>query len=91
MTSKHVLAKARMLQMLEDAGLPAPDEIEDGTTCVRFLWHDRKVAVVVELDDESDDDGDEELDHELAPAPRPLSDRGEFLRRWHAGETGWPR
>jgi hypothetical protein len=89
MTSKHVLAKAKMLQMLEDAGLPAPDEIEDRTTCVRFLWNDRKVAVVVELDD--DDDSDEELDDEpIAPA-RPLSERGEFLRRWHAGETGWPR
>jgi hypothetical protein len=29
---------------------------------------------------------------EAPPAPPPpLSDRGEFLRRWHSGETGWPR
>ena len=40
-----------MLQLLEDAGLPAPDEIQYGETCVRFLWRDRKVAVVVDLDD----------------------------------------
>jgi hypothetical protein len=24
-------------------------------------------------------------------AERGLSERGEFLRRWYAGETGWPR
>jgi hypothetical protein len=23
--------------------------------------------------------------------PPPLSERGDFLRRWHGGETGWPR
>ena len=44
-------AERRMLQLLEDAGLPSPDEIRCGQDCVRFLWHDRKVAVVVELDD----------------------------------------
>lgn len=40
-----------MIQLLEDAGLPLPDEVEYGEQCVRFLWHDRKVAVVVDLDD----------------------------------------
>jgi len=44
-------AERRMLQLLEDAGLPAPDEIQYGENCVRFLWRDRKVAVVVDLDD----------------------------------------
>ena len=40
-----------MLRLLEDRGLPAPDAVEYGEQCVRFLWHDRKVAVVVDLDD----------------------------------------
>jgi len=44
-------AERRMLQLLDDAGLPPPDEIQYGQSCVRFLWHDRKVAVVVDLDD----------------------------------------
>jgi hypothetical protein len=46
-----------MLALLEGAGLPEPDEIEHGHECVRFLWHDRKVAVVVDVSDfdESDD------------------------------------
>lgn len=46
----------RMLRLLEDNGLPAPDEVEFGERCVRFLWHDRKVAVVVDLDDRDEFD-----------------------------------
>jgi hypothetical protein len=44
-------AERRMLQLLEDAGLPAPDDVQYEQNCVRLLWHDRKVAVVIELDD----------------------------------------
>ncbi len=40
-----------MLALLEDSGLPLPDQVEYGTAEVRFLWHDLKVAVVVELED----------------------------------------
>ena len=46
----------RMLRMLEDVGLPSPDEVRHGEREVTFLWLDRKVALVVELDaDEFDD------------------------------------
>ena len=48
---KKQRAERKMLRLLEDAGLPAPDEVHYGENCVRLLWHDRKVAVVVELDD----------------------------------------
>ena len=41
-----------MLALLEDSGLPLPDEVEYGAACVRFLWLDLRVAVVVELDEE---------------------------------------
>lgn len=44
-------AERRLLALLDDAGLPAPDEVQYGEACVRFLWHDRKVAVVVDLDE----------------------------------------
>jgi hypothetical protein len=45
-----------MLRMLEDVGLPSPDEVRYGEREVTFLWLDRKVALVVELDaDEFDD------------------------------------
>jgi hypothetical protein len=40
-----------MWSLLREYGLPLPDEVQYGERCVRFLWHDRKVAVVVDLDD----------------------------------------
>lgn len=43
------LVERRMLALLEDSGLPLPDEVEYGTDCVRFLWLDRKLAVIVDL------------------------------------------
>ena len=45
------LVERRMLALLEDSGLPLPDAVEYGTDCVRFLWLDRKVAVVVDLEE----------------------------------------
>lgn len=44
-------AERRFLALLEDSGLPLPDEVEYGARCVRFLWLDRKVVVVVELEE----------------------------------------
>lgn len=41
----------RMRALIRDHGLPMPDEVQHGKRCVRFLWHDLKVAVVVDLDD----------------------------------------
>lgn len=50
----------RMWSLLREYSLPLPDEVQYGERCVRFLWHDRKVAVVVDLDDfdEIDSAGD---------------------------------
>lgn len=44
------MVERRMHHLLEDYGLPAPDEVEYGEACVRFLWHDRKVVVIVDID-----------------------------------------
>jgi hypothetical protein len=49
-------AERRFLALLEDSGLPAPDEVQYAEHCVRFLWLDRKVVVVVDLDDFGDAD-----------------------------------
>ena len=37
--------------MLEDHGLPQPDEVEYGHTCVRLLWREEQVALVVDIDE----------------------------------------
>jgi hypothetical protein len=57
-------AERRMLALLEDSGLPVPDEVEYGAASVRFLWIDRKVAVVIDLDDFDEVDADGGYDRE---------------------------
>jgi hypothetical protein len=37
--------------MLEDHGLPQPDEVEYGDACVRLLWREEQVALVVDIDE----------------------------------------
>ena len=49
-------AEARMLQLLTDSGLPMPDEVRYREDSVEFLWTDRKVAVIVDLDDFEEND-----------------------------------
>jgi len=39
-----------MLELLEAADLPEPDEIEYCEECIRLFWHANKVVVVVDLD-----------------------------------------
>ena len=53
---KDKLAVERKLRaMLTKADLPQPDEVEYGHRCIRALWWDTKVAVVVDLDDPPSD------------------------------------
>ena len=44
-------AERRIRALLDSAGLPEPDEVQYGTQSIQLLWHDRKVAVVVDLED----------------------------------------
>jgi hypothetical protein len=52
-------AERRMRELLDRAGLPEPDEVEYGHACIRLLWHDRKVAVVIDVTDFDENDDDE--------------------------------
>lgn len=55
---KPLSAARRLLALLERAALPRPDEILFEAQEVRFLWHDRKLAVVVDVTDAPElDDG----------------------------------
>lgn len=37
--------------MLDDHGLPQPDAVEYGQTCVRLFWQEEKVVMVVQIDE----------------------------------------
>jgi len=48
-TERHRAAESRFRQLLADATLPEPDEVEYEPESVVFYWHEPKVAVFVDL------------------------------------------
>ena len=52
---RQELAITRFAQLVEDSGLPIFDEARREGTAVRFVWNDRKVMVLVDLDDDLTD------------------------------------
>jgi hypothetical protein len=44
-------AELKVRELLDEAGLPQPDRIEYGYTCIRLFWEDTKSVVVVEIDE----------------------------------------
>lgn len=45
-----IAAEVQARQMLEDGNLPQPDEVEYGFACIRLLWNESKVALIVDLE-----------------------------------------
>jgi hypothetical protein len=43
-------AEHRLRELLRSEGMPQPDEVEYGYTCVRFIFHESKTCVVIDLD-----------------------------------------
>jgi hypothetical protein len=50
-------AEHRMRELLRSGGMPQPDEVQYGHTCVRFLFHESKTCVVIDLDPGDGDGG----------------------------------
>lgn len=48
---QKIEAERALREILEKGGLAQPDEVEYGHTCVRFIWHDRKRVVVIQIDE----------------------------------------
>jgi hypothetical protein len=53
--AEKVAAEHHTRKMLAENGLPEPDEVQYGHTCIRLLWHDQKLCVVVDIDDLGDE------------------------------------
>jgi hypothetical protein len=53
---EHAAAERALRELLPDAGLPQPDEVEYREESVVFLWHETKLAVIVDLDGTGDGD-----------------------------------
>lgn len=52
--ARQIAAEHLLRTALADEGVPAPDAIEYGYTCIRALWFEPKVALVIDLDDPDD-------------------------------------
>jgi hypothetical protein len=44
----------RMQDLIDSAGLPKPDRVEYGHQCVRLLWWEQKLMVVIDLEGDPD-------------------------------------
>ena len=49
--AQKIEAENRMRELLEDSGLPQPDHVEYGYTCIRLFFNDTKHVVVIDIDE----------------------------------------
>jgi len=50
---QKIEAEARVRELLRSGGLPDPDWVEYGHGCIRVFFHEPKLALVVDIDDDS--------------------------------------
>jgi hypothetical protein len=53
--AQKIECEHRMRKLLRDSGLPGPDGVEYGYTCVRFFFDESKTCLVVDIDNPDDD------------------------------------
>jgi hypothetical protein len=49
--SQKIQAERDARDMLVRGGLPQPDRVEHGFTCIRLLWDEPQVAMVIDIDE----------------------------------------
>ena len=47
---QKIAAERDTVARLEQAGLPAPDDVEYARTCIRLIWWEPKAALIVQID-----------------------------------------
>ena len=52
---QKIKAERDARQLCEDHDIEPPDSVEYGETCIRLLWHEPKVVLVVDIDEPSAD------------------------------------
>ncbi len=58
--ARKIDAERRMRDLLEMEGIPPPDAVEYGFTCIRMFWTQSKHCVIVDLEDANNEDGYDE-------------------------------
>jgi hypothetical protein len=49
--AQKIETEKRMRDLLEENGLPQPDYVEYGYTCIRLFYTDSKTCVVIDIDE----------------------------------------
>jgi hypothetical protein len=52
--AQKIETEKRMRDLLEAGGLPQPDMVEYGYTCIRLFFMDTKTCVVIDIDEPPD-------------------------------------
>jgi hypothetical protein len=55
--AQKIETENRMRELLEDSGLPQPDHVEYGYTCIRLFFNQTKQVVVIDIDEPEEGDG----------------------------------
>ena len=56
--AQKIEAEQRMRELLEDNGLPPPDAVEYGFTCIRLFFRHTKHVIIVDIDEPDGEDVD---------------------------------
>jgi len=52
--AQKIDTEQRMRKLLEEGGMPQPDYVEYGYTCIRLIFDEPKLCVVVDIDEPPD-------------------------------------
>ena len=52
--AQKIETEQRMRDLLEQNGLPQPDMVEYGFTCIRLFYRESKLVVVIDIDEPPD-------------------------------------
>jgi hypothetical protein len=58
--AQKIETETRMRNLLEESGLPQPDRVEYGFTCIRLIFDATMTVVVIDIDDPPDEIADVE-------------------------------
>jgi hypothetical protein len=60
--AQKIEAEKRMRDLLEENGLPQPDHVEYGFTCIRLFFERTKHVIIIDIDERDDADTPVDLD-----------------------------
>jgi hypothetical protein len=60
--AEKIAAEKRMRELLEANDMPQPDYVEYGFTCIRLVFNEPKVVVVVDIDEVEGEEASDDVD-----------------------------